>query len=89
MITMNYGLFAFILIMELVLILLIQWVYKQCQKEYYIKCDYTVISKKTGYEYNCVGIRENEDYLLEIKIYNYFTGEYEWHLYHNFIFLSK
>jgi hypothetical protein len=89
MITISYGLFAFILIMELALILLIQWVYKQCQKEYCIKCDYTVISKKTGYEYNCIGIRENEDYLLEIKICNYFTGEYEWHPYYNFIFLSK
>ena len=89
MITMTYGLFVFILAIELILVLLVQWVYRQCQKEDYIKCDYTVISKKTGYEYNCIGIRENEDYVLEIKIYNYFTGEYEWHSYYNFIFLSE
>lgn len=89
MITMTYGLFVFILVIELVLILLVQWVYKQCQKEDSIECNYTVISKKTGYEYNCIGIRENEDHVLEIKIYNYFTGEYEWHSYYNFIFLNE
>ncbi len=86
MITMSYGLFVFTLVMELVIILLVQWVYRQCQKEYYIKCNYKVISKKTGYEYDCVGIRENEDYTVDIKIYNYFTGEYEWCPYYNFIF---
>lgn len=89
MITMSYQLFVFILFMELVLTLLIQWVYKQCQKEDYIKCNYIVISKKTGYEYNCIGIRENEDYSLEIKIFNHFTEEYEWHPYYNFIFFNK
>ena len=89
MITMSYQLFVFILFIELVLTLLIQWVYRQCQKEYYIKCHYTVISKKTGYEYTCIGIRENEDYSLEIKIFNHFTGEYEWCPYYNFIFLTK
>ena len=89
MITMSYKMLLCIMSLELIIILLVQWLYRQCNKEDYISCEYTVISKSTGYEYKCIGIRENEDHALEIKICNYFTGEYEWHSYYNFIFLSK
>lgn len=89
MITISYQLLVFILLVELILILLVQWVYKQCQKEDSIECNYKVISKKTGQEYDCIAIRTCKDYSYEVKIYNYFTGEYEWCPYQYFDFLDK
>jgi hypothetical protein len=72
--------------LELIVILFVQWVYKQSKEEDYISCEYTVISKSTGYEYKCIGIRENEDHTLDIKIYNHFTDTYEWYPYYKFNF---
>ena len=89
MLKMSYETLLFIMAIELVIILLVQWLYTECKSNDYIECNYTVISKKTGNEYDCIAIRENEEYILEIKIYNYFTCKYEWHPYYNFIFLSK
>ena len=86
MITMSYKMLLCIMSLELIIILLVQWLYKQSNKEDYILCEYTVISKSTGYEYKCVGIRENEDHILYIKIYNHFTDTYEWYPYYKFIF---
>jgi hypothetical protein len=89
MITISYQLLAFIIIMELTIILLIQWIYKMCKKEDITECNYTVVSKRTGYEYDCIAIRTCKDYTYEVKIYNYFTGEYEWCPYYDFKFFDK
>lgn len=89
MITMRYEVLMLIMAIELIVILLVQWLHRDSKRGEIIKCQYEVISKKTGYYYDCIAIRENEEYIYEIQIYNYFTGDNEWHPYNNFIFLSK
>lgn len=89
MITISYQSLVFLLLMELIVVLFVQLVYKQLQKEDSVDCKYTVISKKTGHEYDCIAIRTCKDYSYEVKIFNYFTGEYEWCPYQYFDFLDK
>ena len=89
MITISYQSLVFLLLMELIVVLFVQWVYKQFQKEDSVECNYTVISKKTGEKYDCIAIRTCKDYSYEVKIFNYFTGEYEWCPYQYFDFLDK
>ena len=89
MITISYQSLVFLLLMELIVILFVQLVYKQLQKEDSVECNYTVISKKTGEKYDCIAIRTCKDYSYEVKIFNYFTGEYEWCPYQYFDFLDK
>ena len=38
-----------------------------------------VRSKSTGYDYNVVDYRNGNKSMIEVKIYNYFTDEYEWY----------
>lgn len=59
------------------------------RKEEYISCNYTVISKKTGIKYNCIGIRDNKDTAIEILIYNYISQCFEWWSIYQFEFKDK
>ena len=89
MIKMSYDMFLIILGMEFIVILIGQWISNIWKKEDYIKCNYIVISKSTGKEYNCIGIRYNEDHILEIRIFNHYVDEYQWYPYYKFDFKSK
>ena len=55
----------------------------------YTTCDYTVVSKKTGIEYNCIGIRDNKDSTKEILIYNHISQCFEWWSIYQFEFKDK
>jgi type IV secretory pathway VirB6-like protein len=55
----------------------------------YIACDYTVVSKKTGIEYNCIGIKDNKDSTKEILIYNHISQCFEWWSIYQFEFKDK
>ena len=88
MITMEYEIFFLILAIEAILVYFGTRSLYKSPKEY-TSCDYKVISKKTGLEYNCIAIRDNGDYGMELLIYNYYTGTYEWHSIHHFEIYSK
>ena len=55
----------------------------------YTACDYTVVSKKTGIEYNCIGIRDNKNSTKEILIYNHISQCFEWWSIYQFEFKDK
>ena len=88
MITIKYEIFFLILAIEAILVYFGTKSLCNSPKEY-TSCDYKVISKKTGLEYNCIAMRDKEEYGLELLIYNYYTGMYEWHSVYHFEIYSK
>lgn len=78
MITLTIGELIGIIMLTFVVSTIINDILKHKKKEKYTSCDYTVVSKKTGIEYNCIGIRDNKHNATEILIYNHISQRFEW-----------
>lgn len=89
MITLTIGKLIGIIMLTFVISTIINNMLKHKKDEEYTSCDYRVVSKKTGIEYNCVGIRDNKHNGTEILIYNYISRHFEWWSIYQFDFKDK
>lgn len=89
MIELTIGELIGLIILVFVVSTIINDILRHKKKEKYTSCDYTVISKKTGIEYNCIGIRDNKDTTTEILIYNHISQCFEWWSIYQFDFKDK
>lgn len=55
------------------------------KKQGIIYCNYNVISKSTGEQYECYAIRQNGN-ITECKIWNMYSKHYEWYPISHFTF---
>lgn len=89
MIKLTIGELIGIIILVFVVSTIVNDILRYEKKEKYISCDHAVILKKTGIEYNCIGIRDNKDTAIEILIYNYISQCFEWWSIYQFEFKDK
>lgn len=89
MIKLTIGELIGIIMLVFVVSTIINNILSHKRKDNYTSCDYIVVSKKTGIEYNCIGIRDNKDNTKEILIYNHISQCFEWWSIYQFEFKGK